>query len=61
VQPFPASLETVIAYAIQRATVQQRKTGRPIRFEITEQTRDAVDAYLASASRKPGQRLSRSS
>jgi integrase len=35
-------------YAAQRATVQQRKTGRPVRFEITEQTRDAVDAYLAA-------------
>ena len=41
-------------YAAQRATVQQRKTGRPVRFEITEQTRDAVDAYLTSTKRKPG-------
>ena len=40
-------------YAGQRASVQQRKTGRPVRFEITEQTRDAVDAYLASTNRKP--------
>jgi integrase len=42
-------------YAIQRATVQQRKIGRPVRFEITEQSRDAVDTYLASAKRKGGQ------
>lgn len=41
-------------YAVQRATVQQRKTGRPVRFEITEQSRDAVDAYMASGKRKPG-------
>src|SRR3546814_4636499 len=41
-------------YAGQCATVQQRKTGRPVRFEITEQTRDAVDAYLASTERKSG-------
>lgn len=41
-------------YAAQRATVQQRKTGRPVRFEITEQTRVAVNAYLASTWRKPG-------
>lgn len=41
-------------YAVQRATVQQSKTGRPVRFEITEQSRDAVDAYLAAAGRKPG-------
>ena len=31
-------------YAIDRATVRQRKTGRPVKFEITEQTRQAVDA-----------------
>lgn len=42
-------------YAIQRTIVQQRKTGRPVRFEITEQSRDAVDAYLASTKIwKPG-------
>jgi integrase len=39
-------------YAAQEATVQQRKTGRPVRFEITEQTRCAVDAYLAPSKRK---------
>jgi integrase len=33
-------------YAIDRATVRQRKTGRPVRFELTEQTRQAVDDYL---------------
>ncbi len=44
-------------YAAQRATVQQRKTGRPVRFEITEQTRDAVDAYLASTKKKSEQWL----
>ena len=33
-------------YTINRATVRQRKTGRPVKFEITEQTRQAVDAYL---------------
>jgi integrase len=33
-------------YAASRATVRQRKTGRPVRFEITEQTRQTVDAYL---------------
>jgi integrase len=41
-------------HAGQGATVQQRKTGRPVRFEITEQTRDAVDAYLASTKRTSG-------
>ena len=33
-------------YAIDRATVRQRKTGRPVKFEITEQTRQSIDDYL---------------
>jgi hypothetical protein len=32
-------------YAIDRATVRQRKTGRPVRFELTGQTRQAIDDY----------------
>src|SRR6516164_11385556 len=34
-------------YALDRATIRQRKTGRPVRFEITEQTRQAIDDHLA--------------
>ena len=30
-----------------RATIIQRKTGRPVQFEITEQTRVAIDDWLA--------------
>ena len=41
-------------YAIERATVRQRKTGRPVRFEITEQTRLAVDDYLKASEKKLG-------
>jgi len=33
-------------HVLERATVRRRKTGRPVRFEITEQTRDAIDALL---------------
>ena len=33
-------------YAVDRASVRQRKTGRPVRFEITEQTRQAIDDYI---------------
>jgi integrase len=33
-------------YAVDRASVRQRKTGRPVRFEIMEQTRQAIDDYL---------------
>lgn len=41
-------------YAIERATVRQRKTGRPVRFEITEQTRQAIDDYLKVLGNQPG-------
>ena len=40
-----------------RATVRQRKTRRPVRFELTEQTRQAVDDYIRMASKKPGEFL----
>jgi integrase len=41
-------------YAIDRATVRQRKTGRPVRFELSEQTRQAIDDYLGGARKNPG-------
>jgi integrase len=44
-------------YAMDRATVRQKKTGRPVRFELTEQTRQAIDAHLRETGRKPGQFL----
>ena len=44
-------------YTIDRATVRQRKTGRPGRFELTDQTREAVDDYLRAAGKKPGEFL----
>src|SRR5437763_13452499 len=44
-------------YAIDRATVRQRKTGRPVKFELTDQTRQAVDDYLRAAGRKRGEFL----
>lgn len=31
-------------YAVERATVRQKETGVPVRFEVTEQTRQAVAA-----------------
>jgi integrase len=42
-------------YAIDRATVRQRKTGRPVKFEITEQTRQAIDDFLAESGKRPGE------
>ena len=36
-------------YTMDRATVRQKKTGRPVKFELTDQTRQAVDDYLKAA------------
>ena len=44
-------------YALDRATIRQKKTGRPVRFELTEQTRKAIDEYLRLTDRKPDQFL----
>lgn len=44
-------------YAMDRATIRQKKTGRPVRFELTDQTRQALDEYLRLTGRKAGQFL----
>ena len=44
-------------HAVDRATVRQKKTGQPVRFEMTEQTRETVDSYIAAANKKPGEFL----
>src|SRR5467141_2433859 len=44
-------------YAVDRATVRQKKTGQTVRFEMTEQTRQAVDDYIRAANKKPGEFL----
>ena len=44
-------------YAVDRATVRQKKTGRPVRFELTKQTRQAVDDYIKAAGKKPDEIL----
>jgi integrase len=36
-------------YAVDRATVRQKKTGRPVRFELTDQTRQAIDDSLGGS------------
>ena len=40
-----------------RATVIQRKTGRPVQFEITEQTREAVGRWLEKKDLHKGEPL----
>jgi len=44
-------------YAADRATIRQKRTGQPVRFELTEQTRQAVDEYLRATGKKPGEFL----
>jgi integrase len=44
-------------YTVERATVRQRKTGRPVKFELTEQTRQAIEDYLQASGKKPGEFL----
>jgi integrase len=44
-------------YAADRASVRQKKTGRPVKFELTEATRQALDDYLRATGKKPGDRL----
>ena len=38
-------------YAIELAIIHQQKTGHPVKFELTEQTRCSVDEYLRSGGR----------
>ena len=44
-------------YSMDRATVRQKKTGRPVRFELTDQARQSIDEYLQLTGRKAGQFL----
>jgi integrase len=44
-------------HAADRATVRQKKTGRPVKFELTDQTRQAVDDFLKEAGKRPGEYL----
>jgi integrase len=40
--------------ALDRVTVRQKKTGQPVRFELTEQTRQSLDEYIRVSGKKPG-------
>ena len=44
-------------YTADQAIVRQKKTGRPVRFELGEQTRQAIDDYLKAADKRPGEFL----
>jgi len=43
--------------ARERATVTQQKTGRPVQFEITEQTRSSIRDWLSEGDRRIGRYL----
>jgi integrase len=45
------------SHVAARAIVMQKKTQRPVQFEITEQTREAVAAWVKEAHQKPEQFL----
>jgi len=40
-----------------RATIIQKKTGRPVQFEITEQTRASIQAWLPKVTARDGKYL----
>jgi integrase len=40
-------------YTVERATVRQRKTGHLVKFELTEQAREAVDEYVRAVGKSP--------
>jgi integrase len=44
-------------YAMDRATIRQKKTRRPVRFELTDQARTTIDEYLKLTGRKSDQFL----
>jgi integrase len=41
-------------YAIDRAMVRQKKTGRPVKFEISDQTRQSIDDYISKKRKEAG-------
>lgn len=43
--------------AVSRTSVVQQKTGQPVKFELTDQTREAVEAWISKAQLTPGQFL----
>ena len=43
------------SHIASRAIVMQKKTQRPVQFEVTEQTRDALSTWIATGQLKPEQ------
>ena len=53
------TVEDVAPYGMvkHRATMRQQKTGRPVQFEITEHTRQALDNWIVTAAKRPRDHL----
>ncbi|HUS97226.1 MAG TPA: hypothetical protein VMX97_10835, partial [Hyphomicrobiaceae bacterium] len=49
------ALPKALGYALDRATIRQKQPGRPVRFDLIEHTRKAIDEYLRLTERKHGQ------
>ena len=47
-------------YAVDRATIRRKKTGRPVKFEVTKQTRQAIAKYRDIAAPSQWNELNRS-
>jgi hypothetical protein len=57
-EPIPGlGIARHVAVCLDRAVVRQRKTGGPLRFELTDQARQDLDADLHLTVRQPGQFL----
>src|SRR4029453_15379657 len=44
-------------HTADREKIRKKKTGRPVRFELSEQTRQAIDDYLKASDKRPGEFL----
>ena len=49
--------ERASASPVRPQWLRQKKTGQPVKFELTEQTRQAIDDYVKAGRRKPGEFL----
>ena len=56
-QPFITNFGCCYRQALVARRCGRRKPGRPVRFELTEQTRQAVGDYIKAAGKKPGEFL----
>jgi len=47
----------VVSLKVEDVAPHGLKTGHPVRFELTEQTREAIDDYITATGKKPGDLL----